>query len=315
MRTAFTFFLCFPSFTLSAQSPYRPFPESNAGWLEVHSRISGNYLECSDFDIVSCTTAIRTASDTLIQGVTYHTLIARSGCSITPVLPGEQFGCGGYYTEPWADLYFYRQDVQTRKVWMFDTTLQAEALLFDFDLVVGPYPATVLSAEGALQVVSADSIALNDGWHRTWGLAYTLDGEPFCSIIEGIGSSFGVRPQTGLSIQFEGSDELLCHEVADDAVLPLGQSTCVTNVGLTNARTGSLDIHPFPNPASTLFHVRGPLPPGASFEALLPTGQLVAKGGLVPSTIDCSAWPPGVMIVRVLDAKDVPVKLLRVIKQ
>lgn len=180
MRTTQTVVLIAAMGVCQAQSPYRPFPEANAGWVETHS-----YYDIGPFGegITFCHRTIEVGVDTTINDTIYHELRIRSQCSTN----GRP--------HPWADHTFcwFRQNVDERKVYVYEPGFQHGVLWFDFTLPVGPYPTTWGIGAGGeeLHVVALDSVELNDGWHRSWVLGQVYGGvvyDPaFCTVIEGVG--------------------------------------------------------------------------------------------------------------------------------
>ncbi|HEX2616303.1 MAG TPA: hypothetical protein VHL57_02110, partial [Flavobacteriales bacterium] len=193
-----------------AQSLYRPFPESNAGWVETHSWLQPG----GTFDYVynTSTRTIRFGPDTVIGNTTYHQLFSRGqGTWQTTSIPMQY----GTFTE--ADHLFlpFRQDTVARTVYAYDVNAQQEVLWFDFNIGLGPYPDTYDNIAGSdLEVVALDSMQLMDGYHRTWvlGLVYQtqIQDSAFCTVIEGVGSTFGLHTVVGLVPPFEWNDMLLC---------------------------------------------------------------------------------------------------------
>ena len=300
---------------MMAQSSYRPFPESDAGWLEGHGWMTGNLLECSDFDIVACETAIRFGQDTTIAGVSYHRLIAHSLCSVDPVpLPWVPWDCFDDYVEPWSDLYYFRQDTTEKKVWVYDAFESEEKLLFDFDMAIGPYPETVLSFGSTCHVVAFDSVEMNSGWHRAWHVATGPGMEPFCTIIDGIGSTYGLKPVYGLVPPFEHGDVLLCHTQDENTVLPLGGTTCVTNVSVQALTAITDEITAVPNPAVEAIRISGAIARNCRYMVTDLTGKSVAEGQLSLGVIGCEGWAPGMYVIMLREGQGAQ-RSVRVMKE
>src|SRR5690348_3399687 len=89
---------------VSAQSPYRPFPEANAGWVETHG-----FLE-NGVRWVSCTRTIRFTTDTTIAGVQYRRLRSQGDCESFYVQSMSDYE---YWDEPESVFRIFRQDVDT----------------------------------------------------------------------------------------------------------------------------------------------------------------------------------------------------------
>jgi hypothetical protein len=126
-------------------------------------------------------------------------------------------------------------------------------VLYDFkNLIVGnDYPPSynTLSQPDTLVVVSVDSILLKDGYHRKWDLGAKQNGSivspGFVSIIEGIGSTFGIL--TTLQLPFENLDETVCFSMDNDVIYPDSSFNCDKTVSIS-AFPKFRELNIFPNP-------------------------------------------------------------------
>ncbi len=226
-----------------------------------------------------------------------------------------------FYTEPSEVVLRYRQDTIARQVLQYDMVAGEEKLWYDFTLGVGPYPDAIgnVTAPGELRVVALDSIELNDGWHRTQvlGLMYNgmLQDSAFCSIIEGVGSTFGLSPLIGLVPPFEWYDQLDCHQAIGTVVLPLGAMACdlTQHAGATLDRPHRISV--FPNPVRDAFTVHGTVAPGTRYALMDVRSVIVQQGELPTSSVDLSGLAPGVYVLLLTDADGRVSGKARVVKE
>lgn len=320
-RTTTTLVLLGLCIQVNAQSPYRPFPEGDAGWVEGHGWLAPNG-SCSDFQYDDCERSVYFGADTVIDGTVYHTLLTHGLCHwqlIMPYQPSPPWcqNWAGTYPEPRSVFAFLRQDTAERRVYVFDTYLGTEALLYDFSIGLGPYPLTYNNPyPDALSVVALDSMELNDGWHRTWVLGWGVGGNmdsAFCTVIEGVGSTFGVL--AGLAPPFENSEALYCQQVSGNTVFPLGDEGCDLNVGSGAIATPRPHFMlAYPNPTKGPVTITGELPFDATYVVMDPFGRMVGRGRLVEHYIDLSGSAPAPYLIRIQDGNGRSLSTLRVLK-
>lgn len=309
------------SLPVCAQSPYRPFPESNAGWVEVHGWLQP-LMDCGDFEYISCTRPVYFGTDTVIGGTTYHRLLAHGLCywqliDASQWLPPWCTETTGYYAEPQYDFAYIRQDTSERKVYLFDVQADAEMLLYDFTIGIGPYPATYNNPfQGNVSVLAMDSTELNDGWHRTWVLGWGTGNfvdSAFCKVIEGVGGTYGVAAV--LAPPFENGDQLLCQQVGGSAIYPLGAAGCDLTVGMEppdHRPVTAVTVQP--NPTYGSVTVAGEFPAKATYHVTDTSGRLLKQGFLDAGQIDLGALAPSPYLVRILDHRGQQVAMARVLK-
>lgn len=260
MRATTTLGLLLFAFAAQAQSPYRPFPESDAGWSEGHWW-DEPFTECGNYyRWIQCARPVYFGPDSLIDGVSYHSLFTHGLCSWALTDPTVQLppwcSTHGSYAESQTRSAFIRQDVDQRKVLVRPADGGEEELLYDFTLGLGPYPIAYNNPQpGDLQVVALDSMLLNDGWHRTWVMGWTWMGQvydsAFCHVIEGVGSTLGVL--NPMMSPFPYGSILGCHSAAETTVYPIGATACELSVAVPE--NGSRPVlHVWPNPANALVH-------------------------------------------------------------
>ena len=120
MRTRATLLTIFFSGSILAQSPYRPFPESNAGWVESHAWLNPGGPSCADFTWISCARPTYFGTDTLIGATSYHRLRYHGLCNWQqaggPTVLPPWCSWSGTYAEPLQDFIYIRQDVDRKSV-------------------------------------------------------------------------------------------------------------------------------------------------------------------------------------------------------
>lgn len=315
MRLAYTLSIILFASTVVAQSPYRPFPESDAAWVEEHGWLTSDGF--NDFYTYS-TRTIEFGTDTVVGGSTYHRLRSRGAGTATQIFPPNN---SWPVVEPSRTLCLFRQDVNARQAFVYDTLAQQEVLWYDFNLGLGDYPQTwdQPSDDGHVQVVVLDSMLLNDGWHRTWvlGLLDLNNGSPtdsaFCTIVEGVGSTYGLHTVHGLMPPFEHGDDLNCHSRESLPVYPLGAAACDLSTSLVPVREEAVVLRVQPNPVAEVLTVTGPALEGARYQLMSVQGRPLQEGVLRANTIDIRAFPPATYLLRIMDG-DGAFFLVRVMK-
>lgn len=247
-----------------AQSPYRPFPEGEAGWLQGKTWDQPNQGECnSGYSWFACERPLYLGADSIVDGVTYQTLLGHGQCTwswINPPFPLPPWcSTSGTYAEPLGVMGLLRQSVDERRVYFLPANSQEEELLYDFTIGVGPYPATWNNPyPGQLFVVALDSLELNDGWHRTWALGWSWNGqdvtdEAFAHVIEGVGSDLGLL--SPLVPPLPAMSTLWCHSAGGIALYPLDAEGCALNVSVHAHDAMPAALHTWPNPASEVLNI------------------------------------------------------------
>ncbi len=296
MRHRYTLIFTVLTSALIAQSPYRPFPEGNAAWVEYHDWLEAN-IPSDDF--IGCTRTIEFGTDTVLGDSTYHRLRSRGAGTGTQTFPPNN---SWPVVEPSHTLCFFRQDVAARQVFVYDTLAQQEVLWYDFNLGLGDYPQTWDQPfdDGYVQVVALDSMLLNDGWHRTWGLGLVGMSMAYCTIVEGVGSTYGLNTTQGLLPPFEQGDQLTCHSRESLPVYPLGAAECDLSVGLAAGAPAPARMRIFPNPATDRVQVFGANAADSRYALMDLMGNAV-QHGLLTGSIDIRPLVPGVYVLRITD--------------
>ncbi|MEO8588860.1 MAG: T9SS type A sorting domain-containing protein [Flavobacteriales bacterium] len=315
MRAITTLLSVLITSALLAQSPYRPFPAGNAGWVENHEWLSA---DGTGFIYNYATRTVLFANDTTIAGTVYHQLRSRGeGTWHTTSIPIQS----GALVEPDAVFVCFREDVPARKVYAYDIYAHQEVLWYDFTLGLGDYPQTYDQPfdDGTVQVVALDSMELNDGWHRTWVLAIDDNGvqhdSAYCTVIEGVGTTFGLNAVYGLQPPFEWYDALSCHSAGGFTVLPFGDMVCDLAMGTHPVPTAPRALSCFPNPANNSVTITGPLEEGARYEVCDARGALLQTGTLHNTTINVGTLAPAPYVIRLVGADGTALGALRVMKE
>lgn len=295
----------------ASQSPYRPFPEGNATWIESHSWLNG-WDEWT-----TCDRILRSGPDTVIAETTYHSITASGTCSGFYVPNGSnQF----YYLEPTQVAFLFRQNTEERKVYAYDTFADQEVLWFDFGLDLGAYPTTLntidLPATSGLSVVALDSIELGDGWHRKWVLGNvvesTIEDSAFCTVIEGVGPSYGLQPVYGFTLPFEWDDKLNCHGIGGIVTYDSGWLSCDLTQGLpANGSQGTFTA--FPNPVNDVLTISGPVTSSLRY-AIRDVQSRQVQHGNTNGNIDFRDLDPALYFIELWNMNE-RIGSLRVVKQ
>ena len=296
----------------TAQAPYRPFPESNAGWVEEHSSLDGFN------DWTTCVRTVRFAGDTAIGGITYHQLRSSGSCTWFNIFNSMYYGA---FTEPEAVFAMFRQDTVARKVFAYDLLAQQEVLWFDFSLGLGEYPVTLdyQFSFDSVQVVALDSMELSDGYHRTWVLGAQMNGmtydSAYCTVIEGVGSTYGLHPINGLQPPFEWSDALTCHSEGGEGIYPYGGPACYLSMSVAEHKPEHADLVIYPNPAGASIIIKGTWLPDAHYVIVDLLGAEVRNGLLCASTIELTGLGVGLYTIRMMDVAGNDLGTARLLKE
>ncbi|MBP6389888.1 MAG: T9SS type A sorting domain-containing protein [Flavobacteriales bacterium] len=301
-----------------AQSPYRPFPAMGAGWVVA---AGGLHFNCNPTEVFESTKTFVVGDTVSYGGVDHVEVWMQEQGSWTVVGPPAGGTCptGGIIDVPWHVAMHLRQDVAARRVYAGPD--DGTDLLYDFSIGLGTYPQTVDNyAYPDLKVVALDSVALNDGYHRTWvlGMDYGagVQDSAFCTIIEGVGSTYGPLPFAGLSTPFEFSDTLTCFNDGTNTIFPLGAGACDLAMGTDHLADRTLaPISAYPSPSSGEIHLRGTLPEAGTYAILDLTGKTVERGTFPGSAIDISALRNSIYFLRIMDRTGQVVGHIRFVKE
>jgi hypothetical protein len=198
---------------------YQPFPEGDAQWSEFTTAL---YCCGPGSNTVECQRIYYFDSDTVINGLTYHIILFDEACVTT------------YFWDPWPPWNtgrigalggYLRQDTTDRRVYQWTASL-GDTLLYDFNMSLGAYPLTSMLT-APLNIIEIDSVLLGDGWHKRWILDATDFNLTPYTVIEGIGSTFGLFGP--MYPPFEASQDLVCF--TKDSTLIYEWSQMIGNIG------------------------------------------------------------------------------------
>lgn len=236
------FFIFISLWAQSQTSVYYPFPDSNAVWCTTTQWNDGM---CDHTD----NSSTYFGNDTLINGNTYHTL-SRSGFQYS-----FQCSSGGHYYYPF--IAAIRQDTVLHKVYMYDSTINADTIFYDFNLQIGDTldrHNINWSSDPDFHIISSiDSILLNGQYRKRYN--YTGSFTTGCadsSIIEGIGCISGlmVPPSTC----FEYYTSLTGFRQNGIALYPDTNAYCNVIAGIDNKTEDKL-LHMYPNPVNDKLNI------------------------------------------------------------
>lgn len=291
-----------------------PFPADNPFWIEQHDQLwacgtMGTHGSCGDYYCMH-TMPVYYKTDTVINGNTYNRLFSRIavGYAISPHQPVEGCPNSFHFQEPERLYATIRQDTALHRVYILD--YHSEELLYDFDnMIVGqPYPVTYNTLPSdSLVVASEESLIIDGTIHKKWNLGRTLNGvivdEGFVSIIEGIGSTYGIFAY--LTLPFENWDETLCFSMNGNVMYPDSNYNCDVTISIENLEVKP-DFAIYPNPAKSYIVVEADQTPKEAcyLEIYNPNGVKVLEKQIASTTtfINLTALPNSIYFVRIVDS-------------
>lgn len=288
MKSFYALLFCCFALNANAQT-YLTIPDSNAFWSE-------SYADCNPplGSQQSTTYELYSLGDTLINTFTYKKIYTsghgmNNFCGIFPnTVPPDftfQNQLHGYIRESGNGQVFYRSAQMT-----------SDTLLFDYNrLIPGQeFPNCYIydsllraSMGGDLEqffVSFIDTIAYNSQLRRRYNLVgydtTTPNIQTLGSVIEGIGSSFGLTNQLFYQSSFgpSRSGALYCYRKDNQPQLLIGMGNsmgCFTFYGITEAAQKSLAFTLQPNPTERNFRIQ--MPEGYSGSAELVIYNLLGQ--------------------------------------
>ncbi len=309
--------------TIFAQMNF-PRPSDNPFWTELHGMIwscstSGPHGVCSGY-YCQCTTPIYYKTDTIINGTIYNRLYSRGICNAV-YLGTPQNGCPFTfnYENPETIFAIVRQDTINKIVYIWD--YNSEKVLYDFkNIIVGnDYPQTYNNiSSDTLVVVSEDSILLNNRYHKKWDLGIRQNGsinsQGFVSIIEGVGSTFGIIAT--LSLPFENDDEMICFSLENNVIYPDSSFNCDKSVSINNPpKIQELKI--FPNPVVDVITIQTDFSPSLKsvISIMTSTGQVIIQKEITKNEmkLNLASLPKGFYILQIKNDNIITIR--KIIKQ
>jgi hypothetical protein len=194
--------------------------------------------------------------------------------------------------------------------------------LYDFkNIIVGnDYPACYNTRflQDTLVVISKDSILLENGYHAKWDLGIKQNGSVnfpgFVSIIEGIGSTFGIIAP--LQIPFENQDELICFSMDNNVIYPDSSFNCDKSVSISNLPKFQ-EFNLFPNPVVDFLTIHFDYSPSlkSTFCILTPLGQEIIQEEITKNDmkVNLSSLPSGIYMLQIRNEKTITIH--KIIKQ
>jgi hypothetical protein len=314
MRTSLTLAVALLTSAAMAQSPYRPFAGAGATWVVA---TGGLHFGCNPLEGFMVDDQFQLGAEVTVDGFVYNELIRSSWGSWMAYGPPAGGPCPGQgiISQAPAVVGLLRQDIAARKVYSGPDSTD---LLYDFSIGLGTYPQTVDNfIYPSLQVVALDSMELNDGYHRTWVLGIDegngLHDSAFCTVIEGIGSTYGPLPLTGIAPVFEFSNALSCFSTGTQVTYPLGGVDCGIAMGLPSLDHFAANTLS-PNPTAASLRLNG-VPSNARYTILDAFGRVVRTGALNGSQVDVNELSPAVYALRITDTSGATSSAVNFVKE
>ena len=229
MKTKLIFILLLIiSISYSQTSIYHPFPEASLNW---------NY-NSYQFPENQCSYSITNTEDTIINSLIYRKL----DVLYVETVSGSCCPAPGYRGA-------LREDIDSKKVYFIPPGATTEQLLYDFNLEVGDSLKGYLenTPECANIVSSIDSVLVNNFYHKRWGFGGSV------SIIEGVGSTFGLINMLNICLTGNPMISLTCMQHNGLTIFPESEIDCqlITNIDKKQMLDYALKI--YPNPSDGLF--------------------------------------------------------------
>jgi len=231
-------------------SIYHPFPESDAVWNFQSSSFCWFPISGTEFYSIIIT------GDTIINNLTYHKLH-------TPY--SEIYPYGVLCVNNVGNQGYIRQNVLERKVYYIPHSEDQEKLLYDFNLTIGDsikgYLNDFIPNDYANVVQSIDSVFVDNGYRKRWNIDTT---NYFVSIIEGIGSTYGLKEPLVRMISEGASFELTCFSQNGHTLYPDSNANCeiISSIEYINKKP----INIYPNPSNGSFYIHNYDNPYSKFD-------------------------------------------------
>ena len=240
---------------------YYPFPDSNVVWRTGCSGAPG--VGCcsggSGYYVYNEDKQDSLGGDSIIDSFTYKKLYYRynrfDNFMGPPICPPGCFSSTSFYSNTSYEGAI-RQDTILKKVYIILPDSTHEILFYDFNLNIGDtlLPSAVSLSENNY-VSKIDSILVGGQFHKRFWLWFvgttppTLSDSGYVSIIEGIGSTYGLFYP--LEPSFENTCGLTCVKINSVSVYPSTATTCVSLATNINKKIKNISFQIYPNPFST----------------------------------------------------------------
>ena len=296
-------FISLFSLKLSAQL-YQPFPTDSTEWRQQSASWFYPWMDRWDY-------VYAMKGDTVIGMNTYHK-IYKTGVTATYFYSSPTAMPTLYYGPVPTDTNRYigaiREDGAKHIYFYPDTSsFTGEQLLYDFNLTVGdtlpPYNSGYFA--GSNYISSIDSILIGGIYHKRYHISNPAGYSNFTSIIEGIGSTFGLIER--LVDPFEWYDRLICFTPnGSTAYLDPSYSSCglPSPMGIADQKKDN-GMQVFPNPGNGLINIRLAATGKIDVELCDLTGRTVLEKNdqLSAFSLDLSSYPCGVYFLKATDGK------------
>ena len=292
-------FVCFAKIDIA--QVYQPFPTDSASWIERSQQWNIPWMDQQDYEYFL-------DGDTVLLGLNYHKLFKTKLESDYQLFGSGPFVlyAGPYMTDTNKYIGAIREDGLKRIYFFPDTaTITAEQLLYDFNLNVGdtlPYSYNNSSYFlGQNYVSQIDSILLGSVYHKRFQISSYAGYPDYVSIIEGVGSTFGLLEM--FIDPFEWSDNLTCYKHNGTTVYTDGafSTTCSlpTPVGI-NEHSQENQISLFPNPSTGIVNLKTPFSEKAEIEIcdVLGSRILYSEHASFEFSIDLSQQQKGIYFLK-----------------
>lgn len=235
---------------------YHPFPESNARW---------NFDLINAMGMCHYRFSIEVSGDTTINSLIYHQLITHG------FVDAGSFGACTQILPPY--LGAVRNDTANRKVYFIPASDSTETLLYDFNMQIGDTVPGYINHFNAPtnSVYAIDSVLVNGNYRNRW----MVDSCYSLSIIEGIGSDFGLLDHLPGCMTDGNYYQLLCFQINSITYYPTNAFFCglydfiPANIKQSNA------VRLSPNPSSTNFLIESSEASMLSFNLFDLYGKLI----------------------------------------
>ena len=225
------------NYTQSQTSVYHPFPDSAATWYETTSESNTPCSAMCNYKLFV------DGSDTIIGNITYNILYGQYLSSILGPIP-----CTCYPNEgAGPEIFRYIRHVTSeKKVYTLDPNTGNDMLLYDFNLQIGQslsgYFVNSLGCPDYI-VTSIDSVLVGNDYRKR--LIFNGNDQTNGSVIEGIGSSFGLF----LFCMGPGvTSTMTCFNQSDSLFFPVSTDGPCSPLQLTEMSLEINDINIYPNP-------------------------------------------------------------------
>ena len=268
---------------------YIPLPTANACWIDYNNAQYGatNTNVC---DLVR----IEIVADTIINNTTYQ-ILKRTTESRNGIF---NFPCSTFVSL-YTDTLFMRNDSVNKKVFIRTPYLNADSLLYDFNISVGDTIKESFQYQNHsgsfVLVVAKDSILVSTKYHKRFKLIHQLSLDSIF-LIEGIGSSRGLLNTYDL---FPSSTyELQCFNENGLSVFPTFASNCnvLTSIEINSQEKSTISITP--NPAKDILNIESPHPI-ESVQVINLQGQIIKEFDYPATSFDISELDQGLYVLSV----------------